>query len=293
MVLFDKGGNVLKSAEFHKEVTEWLYQEKNAADFANRAEAVVALSNIKNDDRVTMAIGEALRTDRALGIRILAADALGDIGTSAAAKEILAALEKSEDPWVRSHIVGLLVNFKGNAAVAAKLAVVVREDKSYRARANALGVIGSLKLPNAFDILLQALDTSSPDDILRNSALRGLGMLEDDRALPMLLDWSTPGRPISARSAAIWSMGRMDKNNHEITRRIAEYLTDPHYAVQVDAISALGDRGDQEAIKAFEPLLQVGEIGIRVEQMIRQQLLRLKSSQAGVGGQQRAEDLQR
>ena len=85
----------------------------------------------------------------------------------------------------------------------------------------------------------------------------------------------------------------MDKNNHEITRRIAEYLTDPHYAVQVDTISALGDRGDQEAIKAFEPLLQVGEIGIRVEQMIRQQLLRLKSSQAGVGGQQRAEGLQR
>ena len=33
MVLFDKGGQVLKSAEFHKEKVEWLYQLKNAADF--------------------------------------------------------------------------------------------------------------------------------------------------------------------------------------------------------------------------------------------------------------------
>jgi len=28
MVLFDKGGHVLKSAEFHKEKKEWLYQLK-------------------------------------------------------------------------------------------------------------------------------------------------------------------------------------------------------------------------------------------------------------------------
>src|SRR5258706_13894310 len=32
MVLFDKGGHVLKSAEFHKEKKEWRYQFKNAVD---------------------------------------------------------------------------------------------------------------------------------------------------------------------------------------------------------------------------------------------------------------------
>jgi len=32
MVLFDKGGHVLKSAEFHKEKKEWLYQLKNATE---------------------------------------------------------------------------------------------------------------------------------------------------------------------------------------------------------------------------------------------------------------------
>jgi len=45
MVLFDKGGQILKSAEFHKEKREWLYQLKNAAELADRAEAVQALAN--------------------------------------------------------------------------------------------------------------------------------------------------------------------------------------------------------------------------------------------------------
>src|SRR6266403_4974107 len=37
LVLFDKGGQVLKSAEFHKEKKEWLYQLKNAAELSDRA----------------------------------------------------------------------------------------------------------------------------------------------------------------------------------------------------------------------------------------------------------------
>src|SRR5258708_3795097 len=41
MILFDKGGHLLKSAEFHKEKAEWLYQLKNATELADRADAAV------------------------------------------------------------------------------------------------------------------------------------------------------------------------------------------------------------------------------------------------------------
>src|SRR5262249_35489966 len=44
MVIFDKGGHVLKFTEFHKEKKEWLYQLKNASEVADRADAVAALS---------------------------------------------------------------------------------------------------------------------------------------------------------------------------------------------------------------------------------------------------------
>src|SRR2546421_1891025 len=67
MVLFDKGGHVLKSAEFHKEKKEWLYQLKNAADLGDRADAAVALGKMKNDEEVVAALGETLRSDKAGG----------------------------------------------------------------------------------------------------------------------------------------------------------------------------------------------------------------------------------
>src|SRR5579884_767035 len=59
MVLFDKGGHVLKTADFHKEKKEWLYQLKNASEFSDRADAVEALAKLKDDDAVA-ALGEAL-----------------------------------------------------------------------------------------------------------------------------------------------------------------------------------------------------------------------------------------
>ena len=51
MVLFDKGGHILKKAEFHKEKKEWLYQLKNAADFSDRADAAVALRSVEGRRR--------------------------------------------------------------------------------------------------------------------------------------------------------------------------------------------------------------------------------------------------
>ncbi len=84
MVLFDKGGHILKSAEFHKEKKEWLYQLKNAAEFPDRADAATALEKIKNDEEVVSALGNALHNDKFWGLRATAADALGQIGGAAA-----------------------------------------------------------------------------------------------------------------------------------------------------------------------------------------------------------------
>src|SRR6202795_1897830 len=80
MVLFDKGGHVLKSVEFHKEKKEWLYQLRNAADLSDRADAVAALGKLKNDEEVVAALGETLRSDKAWGVRATAADTLGQLG---------------------------------------------------------------------------------------------------------------------------------------------------------------------------------------------------------------------
>jgi aminopeptidase N len=281
MVLFDKGGHVLKSAEFHKDKKEWLYQLKNAADLADRADAVVALGKLKNDEEVVAALGEALRNDKAWGVRATAADTLGQMGSVPAAKLLLAALDSNDKPWVRNRVVSALGNFKDDSAVAAKLFSVARQDDSYRARAAALQAIGRLKGPDVFATLEAAVATDSPDDFLRKAALRSLGSLGDDKAVPLLLQWSAVGKPIDSRTAAINSLARLQKDNQDITKQIGTYLTEPHFSVRMAAIYALGTRGDATAIPALEALLKIDDLSIEMVPMIKGQIARLKKPADG------------
>jgi aminopeptidase N len=281
MVLFDKGGQLLKSAEFHKEKKEWLFQLKNAADVADRADAVVALGKLKNDEEVVTALGEALRNDKAWGIRATAADTLGKLSDAGASKLLLAALDSNDKPWVRSRVVSALGNIKDDAAVAAKLNSVARQDDSYRARAAALQALGHLKGADVFATLTVAVADDSPDGFLRKAALRSFGSLGDDKAVPLLLQWAAVGKPIDSRTAAINSLGRLQKDNQDITKQIAAYLTEPHFSVRMAAIYALGTRGDDTAIPALEALLKSDDLSIEMVPMIKGQVARLKKPADG------------
>jgi aminopeptidase N len=277
MVLFDKGGHILKSTDFHKEKTEWLYQLKNASELSDRADAVTALSKLKNDDEVIAAVGEALRNDKAWGVRAQASDALGQLGSAAASKQLLQALSTAREPWVRNRIVSALGNFKEDSAMAARLTSIANEDGSYRARAAALQALGRLKAPGALSTLDAAVSEDSPDGFLRNAALRAMGPLGDDKAVPLLVQWSAPGKPIDSRDAAIASLARLEKDNKDITKQIASYLNEPHFPIRMASIFALGARGDASAIPALEALLNSSDLSIEMAPMIKSQIARLKS----------------
>jgi aminopeptidase N len=288
MVLFDKGGNLLKTLDFHKEKKEWLYQLKNATDYFDRAEAVIALGRIKNDDEVVSALGNALNTDKAWGIRAMSADALGRIAGPAALKVLLATLNTkiNEAPPSRQRIVSALGYFKDDAAVTAKLESIARDDHSYRARASALQTLGHIKAPSAFGVLEAAVAGDSPDGILRNAALRGFGALDNDKAVPILREWSSLGKPIDSRTAALTSLAHLDKDNKDLTRQIAAYLTEPRFSIQEAAIHALGSRGDPSAIPALEAMLHADDLSIEMVPMIKEQIARLEKqgSKPGAGG---------
>jgi HEAT repeat protein len=275
-VLFDKGGHILKSAEFHKDKKEWLYQAKNASEFADRADAVQALKKIKDDPEVDAALGEVLRSDKAWGVRVTAADALGERGTPAAAKQLLDGLNSATEPWVRNRIATALGNFKDNADVAAKLEALAKDEKSFRARGAALQALGKLKAPNALATLNTAVTGDSPDNFLRNAALRAMGPLGDDQAVPTLKQWVVPGKPIETRQAAISSLARLKKDDKEITQQIASYLPEYHAPIRFATIFALGERGDASAIPALESLLKSNDLSIEMAPMIKGQIARLK-----------------
>jgi aminopeptidase N len=277
MVLFDKGGHVLKSADFHKEKKEWLYQLKNATELADRADAVTALGKLKGDEDAAAALADALRNDKAWGIRANAADALGRLGGSTASKQLLEALNTAKEPWVRNRIVSALADFKDDPAIVTKLNAIAGEDSSYRARGAALQALGRLKAPGALATLDAAVAADSPDGFLRNAALRSMGPLGDDKAVPVLLLWSAPGKPIDSRNAAIASLARLQKDNKEITRQIASYLSEPHFPIRMASIFALGARGDASAVPALEALLKSDDLSIEMVPMIKGQIASLKA----------------
>ena len=281
MVLFDKSGQILKSLEFHKEKKEWLYQLKHASELADRAEAVQTLAKLKNDDEVLAALGTALNTDKAWGLRDIAADALGRIGNATAGKQLLDALDANVQPYVRNHIVAALGNIKDEPKIAAKLSAIASDDASYRARANALQSLGKLKAPNALAVLTAAINADSPDDFLRNAALRSLGYLGDDKGVPLLREWATPGKAIETRQAAIASLGRLEKGNKETTAQIAGYLRETHYPIRYAAIYALGSRGDASAIPALQALLKSDDLSIEMAPTVKKQIARLQKEESG------------
>src|ERR1700742_2504740 len=190
MVLFDKGNHVLRSLKFNKEKKEWLYQLQHATELSDRADATIALSKIKNDDEVVAAISATLNSDPFWGMRVLSAQTLGKIGGPSALKHLLAALDTNKEPVVRNYIVASLGDFKDNAELPARLQTIAANDISYRARASALESLGRTKSADALPTLTTAAASDSPDDILRNAALRSLGYLGNDKAVPLLVDWS-------------------------------------------------------------------------------------------------------
>ncbi len=279
LVLFDKGNKILKSVDFPKLPNEWIYQLRNAQAVPDRLDAAKALAEVRNNDEVAAALSEAALRDAFWGVRAEALRALGRIGGPPAQGHILAALA-NEKPWVRQVAVEMMGRFKDDPAVVGRLETIFREDKTYRVRGAALESLAQQKAANAFAVLQAAVAIDSPDDRLRAAGLRSLGTLGDDRAVPLLLEWSATGKPVAVRVAAIASLGRVDKKNKAITTQLVSYLPEPYRGIRFAAIGALRERGDPDAIAAVEALLKSGELSEPLQRFVRGVLEGLKRAAA-------------
>ena len=260
MVLFDKGNGILKSLDFQKSPKEWIYQLQHADAVPDRADAVRALGEIKSNEEVVAALGAAARGDAFWGVRNEGLRALARIGGPAAQQQILGVVA-DDKPWVRQVAVELMGAFKDDAGVAERLKTIFRDDKAYRVRGAALGAFAQQKPADGFAVLQAAAATESPDDRLRAAALRAMGTLGDDHAVPLLREWSAPGKPFPVRTAAIASLGRLDKKNSQITAQLVSYLAEPYRSLRRSTIVALGERGDPAALAPIEALIKSGELG--------------------------------
>lgn len=285
MVLFDKGNKILKSLDFEKTVTEWVYQLKHADTVTDRADAAVALGGFPKEDAAIVALGSAAIGDKFWGVRVTSLNSLGRIGGAAAEKFIVVALNDPA-PWVRQPAVSLLSRFPADPEISKRLEDVYKTDAAYGVRGTALAAIAQLKTPGAYDLLRAAVDVDSPRDSLRNAALRGFGALGDERAVPLLMEWSSLRKPLDSRPSAIQSLGRLAVKDAAVEERLIGYLSETYDDIRRSAIGALGQRGDPAAIPALEAMQKNKELALGSGQQLDATIARLKNGGApgGRGG---------
>lgn len=259
MVVFDRGDKILKTVDFKKDPTILAYQLKHGDTVPDRADAAFALSAARNNPLAVTALGDAALHDPFWGVRVESLRALGRIGGTEAEISVVAALN-DEKPWVREVAVRTLAYFKDDPTIAPRLTTIAANDSAYRVRAAALLALADVKAANAFDVLTASVKSDSPDGILRDAALGGFGPLGDTRAVPILTEWSAPGKPLNSREEAISAIAELDKQDKAITQMILSYLHDPHFDLRTTAILALGARGDTSAIAPLEDMRKNGDI---------------------------------
>jgi aminopeptidase N len=276
LVLFDKGDRILKSVEFHKSPAEWIYQLQHAEDVPDRADAVLALGDLKGNDVAIAALGQAAAQDHFWGVRAQALAALGKIGGAKAKEAVLPGLADPE-PWVREVAVDQLSKFPDDSALADRLKEIADRDSAYRVRAAALLGLGQRKAEGAVAVLENAAKKDSPDDVIRRAALRAMGALGNDQAAPQLLGWVEPGKPVRLRTAAIDSLGKIAKKDEAVESRLIALLEDPDFDIRLATVYALGERGDPMAIEPLEDLRKSGDIPSGGGLVIEQQIARIKN----------------
>jgi aminopeptidase N len=275
LVLFDKGDRILKSMDFQKTAEEWIRQLKTAQDVPDRADAAYALGNLRDNEAAAKALGEAAQHDKFWGVREEALRALGRMNSAPAKKEVLSALS-NDQPWVRVVAVEQLGRFHSDEDIAKRLQNIYKDDKAYSVRGAALESLALDKTPNVEPLFEKALAVSSPEDVLRRSALLAMGSLGNNGVVPALLEWSSPGKPSALRSVAITSLGRVDMKNHDITERLISYLKESSFDIRFAAVFALGRRGDPTAIEPLEALVKSGQFSIGVPHAVEDLIEELK-----------------
>ncbi|MBI3404638.1 MAG: HEAT repeat domain-containing protein [Acidobacteria bacterium] len=278
MVVFDAGNTLLDATQFQKEPGEWIYQLQHGNTVPDRAEAARVLREVKDKSDVIDALGTAAMNDPFWGVRVQAMQSLGAFGGPAAQKYVLAATANSES-WVRSDATTQLAKFTGDDAVAAKVEAIYREDKAFTVRAAALRTLGQLKSKSALEVLRAASKVDSPGEIIRAAAISGMGSLADPAAVPTLMEWAAPGKPLLVRQNAVTGLGRVDKKNKEITHLLASFLKEPYFQLRLSTAFALGARGDEDAIPALEEFAKSGAFPLSIfEQFVRGQIQAIRAA---------------
>jgi aminopeptidase N len=252
MVLFDAGNNVLRSLDYHKPVAVLAYQAQHAPTVPDRLWAINELG--KQDHGSAQVAARAALRDAALhdpfyGVRTGAIDAAAGLDDANTLRLALG----DRDPRVVIFAARAVHELDHPADPALRGALRdLTGSHDMQIRAAAFAGYGATKAADARAMLIAALASDSPQDIVARGALDGLGEIADPRTIGAILAKATYGNPERTRAAAITTLGVFAKK-HATAAAVVPALKqfaahDPYFRARTTAIAALAKTKDRSLI---------------------------------------------
>jgi HEAT repeat protein len=207
---------------------------------------------ITHEDNIDIPI-EILLNDEDSSERILAADALGAIGSTKAIPALTKALTVDKDDCVRWSIV-LALGTIGSVESIPVLTKMLINDKAPIVRRSAAEVIGTIGGSETIPALKEAL-CNDKDYTVRGKAAEALGVIGNADSIDVLIGAGIQDKESSVRRRAIEALGVIG-GTAAITYLVKALTEDKESEVRVIAAFILGKIGDKNVIKPLKKALK-------------------------------------
>lgn len=254
VVLFDPDHRILKKVDFPKSESLWTRQLVDDPHVLGRADAAKALGKGAGP-AVVEALGNALLAEPFWHVQGEIAQALGQIRTPAAGAALLRAHRVVTHPKARRAILYALGEFR-DPAVRDRLQETYAAEKSYFAFNQAVRALARQGDPSVLDVIDRSLATDSWNDVIRSGALDALVALKPADVVDRLKKHTAYGLPETRRMAAVRCLAQVGVGRSDVQEHLISLLNDPYLLVQMAAVRALVQVGDERAVPALKKLAQ-------------------------------------
>ncbi len=266
-VSFDPGNWILKTVDWTRTKEQLIAQLEKDTEAFGRITAAQAMAKLSGAE-VIAALAKAAAEDSFWAVRAEAARTLGAIKSPVAEKALLNLLANEKEAKPRRAIISALGEFRTETAAAA-LSKCLAGDVTDIVEGAAAAALGKTRDSKAFDTLTAALSRDSFNQTLRNGVFNGLTELKDERAIPVLLEWTAYGKPDQARQGAVSALGSLgktlkDKEKEEVVDRLSELLEDPSWRTRIQTINAVKTLGDHRPIPRLHRIINTSMEGCEI-----------------------------
>ncbi len=273
LVLFDPDNAILKKVDFVKPESFWVRQLTDDKHVVGRISAAQALGRIASRQAVR-ALQSALFKERFWAVQGEIAQALASIRTPEAVDTLLEALDRLDNPKARRMLIAALGEVRDHR-VLARLKETGPKEESYFAETQSLKTLGRTGDASLMELFKDALTRESWNDIVRSGALDAITALRTPEAVALLLKHTAWGNAQTTRMAAVRCLTQLGAGRDDVRKTMEALTRDKYLLVQIAAVRALTQIGDERSVPALEKLTK-GDWDGRLKRMAEEAVKKLK-----------------